>query len=143
MQTVGLIGGLGTRAGIFYYERIVARLGSGARVIINHADIGRVPPMIAAGDRDGLGTYLGGLANQLFDAGASFVAIPAVAPHLAIDAIGAVARGPMLSILDVIAPAVSGAGPGVGIGQPGRGVEQRVRHSQFWPRRPAQRLADR
>ena len=50
----------------------------------------------------GLGEYLGGLANQLADGGASFVAIAAVAPHLAIKEITAISRIPVVSILSVL-----------------------------------------
>jgi aspartate racemase len=102
---IGLIGGLAVRAGVFYYEQILQRYNARAqplRLMLNHADVGKVLACIGAGDRAGLGTYLGTLANELFDAGADRVAVTAVAPHLAVREISEVARGPIVNVLDVI-----------------------------------------
>ena len=111
--TVGLIGGLAARAGIYYYERILerqAQTGTPAGIMLNHADVGRVLAAVGAGDKQGLGAYLGALANALFDGGASFVAISAVAPHMAIEAITCAARGPVVNVLDVLDSGISDAG---------------------------------
>ncbi len=105
-RKVGLIGGLAVRAGVFYYEQMIERYGAGRpplRLMINHADVGRVLSYVAAEDRDGLGSYLGGLANELADAGCEIVAITAVAPHLAIAEISDTARVPIANVLETIA----------------------------------------
>jgi aspartate racemase len=108
---LGLIGGLAPRAGIYYYEQILARhvqLERPAEIMLIHADVGRV--LAAVADIASLGAYLGGLSNALFDGGSSTVAITAVAPHLAIDAIMGVSRGPIINMLDDIAAGLSDAG---------------------------------
>lgn len=110
---VGLICGLALKAGIHYYERIAerhAKLGIPASIIINHADIGRVLAAVAAGDREALGAYLGRLANDLFQGGASFVAITAVAPHIAVDAMARASLCPIVSVLDSLASGISDEG---------------------------------
>lgn len=110
---VGLIGGLATRAGIFYYEQLVQRheaAGETLNLTLRHADVEAVLDHLTRLDRAWLGTYLGGLANQLFTAGADLVAVTAIAPHIAIDEIIDVANGPVVSALDVIADAIVDAG---------------------------------
>lgn len=102
---IGLIGGLALRAGLFYYERLLEQHVAEGRCLnlfLAHADVATVLAHVAAGDRSALGSYLGTLANDLFDAGAGLVAISAVAPHLAAVEIASAARGPVISVLDVI-----------------------------------------
>lgn len=112
-RKIGLIGGLAFRAGVFYYDQIVRRFSAEGRrldLVLGHADVGTVLACVAAGDRAGLGAYLGALANTLFDAGAELVAVTAVAPHLAIREITAAARGPVVDVLEVIPAALETAG---------------------------------
>lgn len=113
MRKIGLIGGLALRAGVFYYEQIQKRLESSQsplRLVLNHADVSRVLSYVAAADRIGLGTYLGGLANELADAGCEIVAISAVAPHIAVTETTSVARVPLVNILDAIPAGLAAAG---------------------------------
>ncbi|MGH1490395.1 MAG: aspartate/glutamate racemase family protein [Acidimicrobiales bacterium] len=110
---IGLIGGLATRAGIFYYEQLAEQYEAAGETLdltMRHADVKAVLDHIARLDRVGLGTYLGGLANQLFGAGADVVAVSAIAPHIAIDEITEVADGPVLNALDAAADAIAAAG---------------------------------
>jgi aspartate racemase len=110
---IGLVGGLALRAGVFYYERLLQRHAAEGRrldLVLAHADVATVLAHVAAGDKAGLGRYLGDVANRLFDAGAGLVAIGAVAPHLAADEIASVARGPMVSVLDLIGAGIAAAG---------------------------------
>jgi aspartate racemase len=104
-RTIGLIGGLAFRAGVFYYDQLLRRhteLDQRLSLVLGHADVNTVLACIGSGDKVGLGNYLGSIANQLFDAGAEFVAITAVAPHLAIDEISRVAQGPVVNVLESI-----------------------------------------
>lgn len=113
MQKIGLIGGLATRAGIFYYEEIQKRLSARRQpfeLVLNHADVSRVLPFVGAGDREGLGSYLGSLANDLAAAGCKIVAITAVAPHMAISQVAAVARVPVADVLKVVPTGLAEAG---------------------------------
>lgn len=112
MRKIGLIGGLATRAGIFYYEQIQQRLATrqpALQLMLNHADVTRVLSHVSADDRSGLGQYLGDLANELADAGCEIVAITAVAPHLAISEIASVARIPLANVLDAIPAGLAAA----------------------------------
>lgn len=105
---IGLIGGLATRAGIFYYQQLqqrYERAGATLDLTLRHADVATVLTHIGADDRSGLGRYLGGLANELFGGGAELVAVTAIAPHAAIQEISAVAKGPVVNVLDTV-PAV-------------------------------------
>ncbi len=114
-KTIGLIGGLAFRAGIFYYDQIVQRYtaqGRQLRLVLSHADVSTVLACINSGDKAGLGIYLGTIANELFGAGAQLVAITAVAPHLAIAEFTQVARGPVVSVLASIRSALDAAGIG-------------------------------
>lgn len=112
MRKIGLIGGLALRAGVFYYEQIQKKLDSSQsslQLVLNHADVSRVLSYVGAADRIGLGTYLGGLANELADAGCEIVAISAVAPHIAVSETTRVARVPLANILDVIPAGLAAA----------------------------------
>jgi len=112
-KKIGLIGGLALRAGVFYYEQIQQRCvaeNRQLRLILEHADVNTVLACVSAGDKAGLGRYLGSIANALFDAGADLVAVTAVAPHLAIDEIVSVARGPIVNLLDHISVGLADAG---------------------------------
>ena len=80
------------------------------KVLLSHADVGAVLAHVASGDKAGLGAYLAGLANQLFDAGADLVAVTAVAPHIAADELQRAARGPIVNVLDAIAGGLATAG---------------------------------
>lgn len=111
-KKVGLIGGLALRAGVFYYEQILKQYAVEKRtlkLVLNHADVDTVLACVAGGDKAGLGQYLGTIANDLFDAGADMVAVTAVAPHLAIEEIARVARGPLVNVLDAIPAGLAAA----------------------------------
>jgi aspartate racemase len=110
---IGLIGGLAFRAGVFYYEQLLQRHTAQQKpldLVLGHADVGTVLGYVGAGDRAGLGNYLGALANALFEANAKLVAISAVAPHLGIKEIREVARGPIVSMLESITTGLHDAG---------------------------------
>ncbi len=112
-RRIGLIGGLALRAGLFYYEQIAQRFaarGETLDLVLRHADVGRVLALVGAGDRDGLGQYLGGVANELFDGGVGLVAVTAVAPHLAFAEMSRLARGELVDGLAPIAAGVAARG---------------------------------
>src|SRR4051812_36626560 len=100
---LGLIGGLGVGAPVLYYQRLVeihkAR-GLTPRLLIVHANVDRVLAAVSASRLDDLAQYLADLANQLAAAGATLCAIPAITPHICIDAIVARSKRPFVSLLD-------------------------------------------
>lgn len=110
---IGLIGGLAIRAGIFYYDQILRRYNEAKiplDLILRHANVNTVLANIGSGNREGLGNYLGSLANELFDAGVDTVSVTAVAPHLAIEEIKRASRGPIINVLESIAGGLRSAG---------------------------------
>jgi aspartate/glutamate racemase len=112
-KKIGLIGGLAFRAGVFYYDQIQRRYAAQQErleLVLAHADVNTVLACVGAGDKPGLGRYLGTIANELFDAGAALVAVTAIAPHLAIDEITRVARGPIVNVLDGVSIGLKAAG---------------------------------
>ena len=60
---------------------------------LNHVGVRTVLARVGVGEKAKLGGYLGLLANELFDAGAAFVAVTAVAPHLAFAEMMRVVKG--------------------------------------------------
>ncbi|MEO5757227.1 MAG: aspartate/glutamate racemase family protein [Mesorhizobium sp.] len=110
---IGLIGGLAIRAGIFYYDQILKRYTDAKLPLdltLRHADVSTVLAYVGSANRVGLGTYLGSLANELFDAGVDTVSVTAVAPHLAIDDIKKASKGPIINVLESIAGGLKSAG---------------------------------
>lgn len=113
-RKIGLIGGLALRAGIFYYDQIVRRFAATnqepLRLVLAHADVGKVLAWISDDNRPELGRYLASLGNELFDAGAELVAVTAIAPHLAIAEMAQFARVPLVNVLDTIPAGLEAAG---------------------------------
>lgn len=104
-KTLGLIGGLGVEAGIFYYQHLVkahAQLGTPLRMVLVHADIGKAMGHVIAGERGELAQYLTDLIRQLAAGGAEIAAVPAVTPHICIDAVEAASPIPLVNILQAV-----------------------------------------
>lgn len=105
-RTLGLIGGLGVEAGIYYYQHLVKAheaLGVPLRMLLAHADIRKAMGHVIAGEREELADYLGALIRQLADGGAEIAVIPAVTPHICIDAVMQASPIPLVNILDALA----------------------------------------
>ncbi len=84
---IGLIGGLGVGASVYYYQELAKAHAARGRVLnlaMVHGDMDRVRSAVAAGDKPSLASYLAGLIAHLKAAGADFAVVPAVAPHIAI-----------------------------------------------------------
>lgn len=113
MKKIGLIGGLGFRAGIFYYDQLLKRSGdndSTLELVLQHADVNKALSFVMKDNRAGLGDYLGTLSNDLFAAGADMVAVTAVAPHLAIRELRSSTTGPIVNVLDCVTKGIADAG---------------------------------
>jgi aspartate racemase len=99
-RSIGLIGGLGVGATVFYYRELAkAHAGRGRvlNLVMAHADVNRVLGAAQAGDKAGLAEYLAGLIGRLADAGAEFAAIPAVTPHICIAELLKISRLPIVN----------------------------------------------
>ena len=84
-QAIGLIGGLGPGATIHYYERLTREFvawGVTPRLLISHADMKFVLERVGAGALDELADYFTEHVESLARAGADFVAIGSVTPHI-------------------------------------------------------------
>ena len=105
MRTLGLIGGLGYEAGMYYYGQLVRACeerGQTLRMLLVHAEIRKAMGHVAAGERDELAAYLRALVAQLAAGGAEIAAIPAVTPHLVIDAVAQDSPVPLVSMLEAL-----------------------------------------
>ena len=104
-RTIGLIGGLGVPAGIFYYEGLVeayARRETPLRLLFAHADAHRAVRHVRAGEVEALAEYLSGFIESLAAGGAAFAAVSAVTPHICIERLTAGSPVPIVSILDAV-----------------------------------------
>jgi aspartate racemase len=100
--TIGLIGGLGVGATVYYYQAIVdghRQRGAVPQVLIAHADAGRVLADVQTADVAGLAAYLARFTDRLEAGGASFGAIAAVAPHCCFDELARRSRLPLVSLV--------------------------------------------
>jgi aspartate racemase len=103
---VGLIGGLGVGAAVIYYRAIDAGCAGRRRVprmTIAHAHAPTALAHVEAGRIDDLADYLAGFAAELAAAGAEFLAIPAVTPHIALAALERHSPLPIADMLEVTA----------------------------------------
>jgi aspartate racemase len=99
----GLIGGLGVGAGMLYYSRIAeacAAQGFVPRITMAHAHAPNALALVTAGKIDELADYLSGFGQVLERAGADFVAIPAVTPHICEQKLKLRMNLPLFSILE-------------------------------------------
>jgi len=102
----GLIGGLGVGATVLYYQRIVAACsarGFEARMTMAHAHAPRALELVTAGQIKDMAVYLSGFADELAKAGASFIAIPAITPHICLAHLKPLLSVPLVDILAVTA----------------------------------------
>lgn len=104
-KALGLIGGLGVRAGIYYYEKLVdahEQRNLALRLFLAHAEIRRCMGHVEAGETRELAQYLTGLVQSLHRAGAQVAVIPAVTPHICIEEVISRSPIPMVNILEAI-----------------------------------------
>lgn len=86
-ECIGLLGGLGVAASIFYYKGLAKahdERGVTLDLVMTHAEVPRVFEYVQAEDRAGLAEYLLGFVNRLAAAGSTCAVLPAVTPHYAI-----------------------------------------------------------
>ncbi len=104
-RCIGLIGGLDVGAAVYYYQELAkahAAHGCAMNLVMAHAHMDRVRSAVAAKDKPGLATYLADLIGRLKAAGAEFAAVPAVAPHIAIQALLAISPLPLVNLIAVL-----------------------------------------
>ena len=105
-RCLGLVGGLGPAATVFYYRALVAALEKeerAPRLLIAHADIGRVYEIVSAKDYDALAQYLAGLIKEMAAGGAEFSAIVAATPHICAPQLAKLSPLPLIDMIDAVA----------------------------------------
>jgi aspartate racemase len=110
---LGLLGGLGVGATVYYYEQLAkAHLARGIpmRFVMAHADMAAGLRHVRAGEIEQLAGYFAGLIGRLAAAGATVAAIPAVTPHICIRELRTRSPLPLISIADVTAAAIRARG---------------------------------
>lgn len=101
MKRIGLIGGLGVGAGMYYYEKLAAAFvdrGAQPGLVVSHADIGRAYTLVQQGEMEALASYLNEHLTTLKQAGCEIAAIAAVTPLICWPQLKPIAA---LSIVDV------------------------------------------
>ena len=102
-RCLGVIGGLGIGATVYYYERLARgceRLGFALDIVITHAETSRVFAYVEAKDREGLAQYLNGYIRRMKAAGAEMAVIPAITPLYCAKELVATSALPIVSLLD-------------------------------------------
>jgi aspartate racemase len=112
-RCLGLLGGLGPGATIYYYRGLLAAhadAGQVARMLIAHVDVDRARAFVEKNDRAGLARYLASFIEQLKAGGAEMTAIVAVTPHICAAELKAISALPLIDMVDVADQAVRARG---------------------------------
>jgi len=102
-RCLGLVGGLGIGATVYYYEKLARAHEVHSRtldIVISHAEMSRVFRYAQTDDRHGLAEYLTGYIRRMQAAGAELAAIPAVTPHLCVRELMAISPLPVVTIFE-------------------------------------------
>ena len=108
-RRLGLIGGLGPAATVYYYRGLIAAhaaAGYNANMLIAQADVDRARPMAEANDLDGLARYLNGFIRQLAAGGADMTAIVAITPHICAPQLVKLSSLPLIDVVSEVDAAV-------------------------------------
>jgi aspartate racemase len=105
VRCLGLIGGLGVGATVYYYQELVkahAARGCVPNLVIVHADMQRALKYAAASETAVLAAYLAPLIERMARAGAQVAAIPAVTPHICAPELVKFSPIPIVNLIDAI-----------------------------------------
>ena len=108
-RTLGLVAGLGVGASMYYYKALVDGhlvRGRSPRILMAHADVGRVSRYVAAREARELAEYLADLLRQLRAGGAHIATIPAITPHMCAAQLADITPLPLIGLADAIAAEV-------------------------------------
>jgi aspartate racemase len=108
-RCLGLIGGLGPGATVYYYRGLLAAhaaAGKTARLLIAHADVNAVRAFVENDDCARLARYLAGFVSSLAAGGAEMSAIVAITPHISAAELIAISPLPLIDIVSEVAAEV-------------------------------------
>jgi aspartate racemase len=112
-RCLGLIGGLGPGATIYYYRELLAAHAAQERVprmLIAHADVSRVMAAAGAQDFGGLAAYLAGLIRDMKAGGAEMTAIVALTPHICVPQLTPISPLPLIDMVSEVAHEIRARG---------------------------------
>jgi aspartate racemase len=112
-RTLGLVGGLGPNATVYYYNGLIAAhkaQGRVARMLIAHADVDRGRPLAEAGKLDELARYLNGFIDATAAGGAEMAAIVAVTPHICSAQLTPLLKIPLIDMVATVADEIRARG---------------------------------
>jgi aspartate racemase len=112
-RCLGLVGGLGPNATVYYYNGLIAAhkaQGRTARMLIAHADVDHGRPLAEAGKLNELARYLNGFIDAMAAGGAELAAIVAVTPHICSAQLLPLLRIPLVDIVSVVADEIRARG---------------------------------
>lgn len=104
-KPIGLVGGLGVGATIYYYEKLSAAFVDRdvqPGLLLSHADIGRAYAMVQQGEMDQLAAYLNQHLTALANAGCAIGAVAAVTPLICWPKLKAIAALPLVDVFDAV-----------------------------------------
>jgi len=105
-RVLGLVGGLGPNATVYYYNGLIAAHkahGRVARMLIAHADVDHGRPLAEAGKLDELARYLNGFIDATAAGGAELAAIVAVTPHICSAQLLPLLKIPLIDMVATVA----------------------------------------
>src|SRR5262245_47308096 len=105
-RCLGLIGGLGPSATVYYYRGLLAAHAAAektARLLIAHADVNAGRAFVENDDRAGLARYLAGFVFGLAAGGAGLSAIVPIPPQFGAAELGAISPLPRIDIVSEVA----------------------------------------
>jgi aspartate racemase len=108
-RLLGLVGGLGPNATVYYYNGLIAAhkaAGRVARMLIAHADVDHGRPLAEAGQLDALARYLNGFIDEVAAGGAEMAAIVAVTPHICSAQLLPLLKIPLIDMVATVANAI-------------------------------------
>jgi aspartate racemase len=112
-QCLGLVGGLGPAATVWFYSNILEAFGprrETPRIVISHADPDYARECVQTRAVDKLATYLAGHITRLHEAGATFATMPAVAPFICAAELKERSPLPVLDMIDSVNAAIAARG---------------------------------
>ncbi len=116
MKTLGIVGGIAPESTIEYYRLLIASYrerrpdGSAPSIVIDSIDLKKLLDLTAAGDLDGLTSYLVGELRLLARAGADLALLAANTPHIVFDEVLRQSPIPLVSIVEATCAAAKALG---------------------------------
>jgi aspartate racemase len=104
-KKIGLVGGLGVGAAIYYYEKLSAAFvdrGVQPGLLLSHADLGRAYTMVQQNEMAPLAGYLNEHLTTLARAGCEIGAVAAVTPLICWPQLKPIAALPLVDVFDCV-----------------------------------------